>query len=225
MELFSLQFWIGVGSIILMDLSLGGDNAVVIAMASNRLPHAERKKAILIGTIGAVGLRMVLTFFSVWLLTIPYLQVAGGLLLIPIAIHLIAPGDENPHVKAADNLWSAVKTIILADFLMSIDNILSVAGAANGDFLLVVFGLMVSIPIIVMGSQLIGKVLDKFPFLMYAGAAMIGWTSGTMFLHDKALGPVILSAAGDWITWALPGFLAIFVCVVGYMLEKRKSRK
>ena len=225
MELFSLQFWIGVGSIILMDLSLGGDNAVVIAMASNRLPHADRKKAILIGTIGAVGLRMVLTFFAVWLLTIPYLQVAGGLLLIPIAIHLIAPGDENPHVKAADNLWSAVKTIILADFLMSIDNILSVAGAANGDFLLVVFGLMVSIPIIVMGSQLIGKVLDKFPFLMYAGAAMISWTSGTMFLHDKALGTVILSAAGGWITWALPGFLAIFVCVVGYMLEKRKSRK
>lgn len=216
MEIFTLQFWLSVGAIILMDLSLGGDNAVVIAMASNRLPHRERKKAILIGTIGAVGLRMALTFAAVWLLTIPYLQVLGGILLIPIAVHLLAPGDENPHIQAADNLWTAVKTIILADFLMSIDNILSVAGAANGDFLLVVFGLMVSIPIIVMGSQLIGKVLDRFPVLMYAGAAMIGWTSGTMFLHDKALGPVITGACGSWIEYALPALLTAGVCVLGY---------
>lgn len=222
MEIFTLQFWVSVGAIILMDLSLGGDNAVVIAMASNRLPQRERKKAILIGTIGAVGLRMVLTFVAVWLLTIPYLQVLGGILLIPIAIHLLAPGDENPHIKAADNLWTAVKTIILADFLMSIDNILSVAGAAHGDFLLVVFGLMVSIPIIVMGSQLIGKVLDRFPVLMYAGAAMIGWTSGTMFLHDKALGPVIAAACGSWIDYVLPGLLAIGVCVIGYLKSHKK---
>lgn len=222
MEIFTLQFWLSVGAIILMDLSLGGDNAVVIAMASNRLPEKERKKAILIGTIGAVGLRMVLTAIAVWLLTIPYLQVLGGILLIPIAIHLLAPGDEDPHIEASDNLWTAVKTIILADFLMSIDNILSVAGAANGDFLLVVFGLMVRIPIIVMGSQLIGKVLDRFPFLMYAGAAMIGWTSGTMFLHDKVLGPVIEDALGGWIETGLPAFLALAVCVLGYLKSHRK---
>ncbi len=217
-----MQFWLSVGAIILMDLSLGGDNAVVIAMASNRLPGKERKKAILIGTIGAVGLRMALTFVAVWLLTIPYLQVLGGILLIPIAIHLVAPGEEDPHIEASDNLWSAVKTIILADFLMSIDNILSVAGAANGDFLLVVFGLMVSIPIIVLGSQLIGKVLDRFPFLMYAGAAMIGWTSGTMFLHDKALGPVITAAAGNRIEMGLPALLAAAVCLIGWWKSHRK---
>ncbi len=222
MEIFTLQFWLSVGAIILMDLSLGGDNAVVIAMASNRLPEKERKKAILIGTIGAVGLRMALTAVAVWLLTIPYLQVLGGILLIPIAIHLLVPGDEDPHIESSDNLWTAVKTIILADFLMSIDNILSVAGAANGDFLLVVFGLMVSIPIIVMGSQLIGKVLDRFPFLMYAGAAMIGWTSGTMFLHDKVLGPVITAAFGSWVETGLPAFLALAVCVLGYLKSHRK---
>ena len=208
-----MQFWLSVGAIILMDLSLGGDNAVVIAMASNRLPGKERKKAILIGTIGAVGLRMALTIVAVWLLTIPYLQVLGGILLIPIAIHLVAPGEEDPHIEASDNLWSAVKTIILADFLMSIDNILSVAGAANGDFLLVVFGLMLSIPIIVM---------DRFPFLMYAGAAMIGWTSGTMFLHDKVLGPVITAAFGSWIETGLPAFLALAVCVLGCLKSHRK---
>lgn len=166
---------------------------------------------------------MALTFVAVWLLTIPYLQVLGGILLIPIAIHLVAPGEEDPHIEASDNLWSAVKTIILADFLMSIDNILSVAGAANGDFLLVVFGLMVSIPIIVMGSQLIGKVLDRFPFLMYAGAAMIGWTSGTMFLHDKVLGPVITAAFGSWVETGLPAFLALAVCVLGYLKSHRNK--
>lgn len=221
MEILTMQFWLSVGAIILMDLSLGGDNAVVIAMASNHLPQWERKKAILIGTVGAVGLRMALTFVAVWLLTIPYLQVLGGLLLLPIAIHLVAPADDDPHIKASDNLWTAVKTIILADFLMSIDNILSVAGAANGDFLLVLFGLMVSIPIIVTGSQLIGKVLDRCPFLMYAGAAMIGWTSGAMLLHDKALGPVITATLGTWAETALPLFFAIAVCLIGWW----KSRK
>ena len=217
-----MQFWLSVGAIILMDISLGGDNAVVIAMASNRLPEKERKKAILIGTIGAVGLRMILTLVAVWLLTIPYLQVLGGLLLIPIAIHLIAPGEEDTHINASDNLGAAVKTIILADFLMSIDNILSVAGAANGDFLLVLFGLIVSIPIIVTGSQLIGKILDRCPFLMYAGAAMIGWTSGAMLLHDKALGPVITATAGSWIEHALPAFLAIAVCLIGWWKNRKE---
>ena len=217
-----MQFWLSVGAIILMDISLGGDNAVVIAMASNRLPEKERKKAILIGTIGAVWLRMILTLVAVWLLTIPYLQVLGGLLLIPIAIHLIAPGEEDTHIDASDNLGAAVKTIILADFLMSIDNILSVAGAANGDFLLVLFGLIVSIPIIVTGSQLIGKILDRCPLLMYAGAAMIGWTSGTMLLHDKALGPVITASAGSWIEHALPAFLAIAVCLIGWWKNRKE---
>ena len=223
LEILSLQFFLSLGTIILMDISLGGDNAMVIAMASNRLPAAERKKAVFIGAFGAAALRILFTFFAVWLMTIPYLQVLGGFLLIPVAVHLLSATDDNLQIKAADNLWTAIKTIILADFLMSLDNILSVAGAAEGNFLLVMLGLMISIPLVVMGSQLVGKILDRFPLFMYAGAALIGWTAGTMFLHDKALGPVLLSLAGNWLETALPSFLAFFVCVLGRVLSRRKK--
>ena len=186
------------GSIIIMDLALAGDNAVVIAMASNRLPHDERKKAILIGTAGAVVLRIALTFIAVELLMIPFLQALGGLILLPIAVGLLVPAKQGdgPHVEAAHSLGAAVKTIIVADAAMSLDNVLSIAGAAQGHFLLVAAGLLISIPIVVAGSSLLGAIMDRFPALMYVGAAIIGWTAGKMLLADQALGGSIAAVQG-----------------------------
>ncbi len=217
MNILSVEFWMALGSIIILDLVLAGDNAVVIAMASNQLPAKLRKKAIYIGTAGAVLLRLGMTFVAVWLLTIPYLQALGGLFLLPIAVKLLLPSNPAEHVNAADSLMGAVKTIIAADFIMSIDNVLAIAGAAAGHFLLVVIGLLISIPIVVGGSQLIGKVMDRFPVLTYVGAAILGWTSGSMIIHDRVLGTMITGGLGMWSTYALPAVLAVLVCGIGYM--------
>lgn len=224
METFSPEFFVALGSIIVLDLALAGDNAVVIAMAANRLQAAARRKAILIGTVGAVVIRLALTCVAVWLLTIPYLQFIGGLILLPIAVHLLAPSDDTADVKAADNLWGAIKTILIADATMSLDNVLSIAGAANGHFGLVVIGLMISIPIVVAGSTLIGKLMDRFPVIMYVGAAIIGWTSGKMMLEDGALGAHILGLTGGF-AHALPAVLAVGVCVLGWLLARRAQQR
>ena len=224
-----MEFFMALGSIIVMDLALAGDNAVVIAMAANKLPHEERKKAILIGTGGAVAIRIALTFIAVELLTIPYLQALGGLILLPIAIGLLAPahkGGADAHIEAAHSLGAAIKTIIIADAAMSLDNVLSIAGAAQGHFLLVAAGLLISIPIVVAGSSILGTIMDRFPALMYVGAAIIGWTSGKMFLADGALGETItgvfssLGAAGHYV---LPALLALLVCVIGHLKARRQK--
>lgn len=185
MELFSMQFFTALGTIILLDILLGGDNAVVIAMAANKLSPALRKKAILIGTAGAVIIRLIMTFIAVWLLTIPYLQVIGGLILLPIAVKLLVPEEHHDNVKASDNLMGAIKTIIIADAAMGVDNVLAIAGASHGSFLLVAIGFLVSIPIIVGGSTIIGRLMDRFPVILYAGAGLLGWTAGSMIGHDK----------------------------------------
>jgi len=220
METFSAEFFMALGAIIVLDLALAGDNAVVIAMAANRLSAKARRKAIFIGTAGAVLIRLALTFVAVWLLTIPYLQFIGGLILLPIAVHLLAPAAESQEVQAADNLWGAVKTILIADATMSLDNVLSIAGAAEGHFGLVVIGLLISIPIVVAGSSLIGRLMDRFPVIMYVGAAIIGWTAGKMMLEDGALGGVLLQAVGN-AAHALPAVLAVGVCALGWWRAQR----
>jgi YjbE family integral membrane protein len=220
MNIFSMEGLMALGSIIILDLVLAGDNAVVIAMASNQLPVSLRKKAIYIGTIGAVLLRFAMTFVAIWLLTIPYLQAIGGLFLLPIAVKLLIPKEHTEQVDAADSLMGAVKTIIVADFIMSIDNVLAIAGAAAGHFILVVIGLLISIPIVVGGSQLIGKFMDRFPVLTYIGAAILGWTAGSMIIHDKVLGTVITTSLGAWVTYGIPAILAIVVCVIGYLKSR-----
>ena len=216
MELFTMQFWAALFSIVVLDLVLAGDNAVVIAMAAHRLPDELRKKAVLVGTGGAVVIRIIMTLLAVYLLSIPYLQALGGLLLLPIAIKLLAPAKEG-HVEEADNFVGAVKTIIVADAAMGIDNVLAVAGAAHGSFLLVVIGLIISVPIVVGSSQLIGKLLDNWPILIYLGAAILGWTGGTMIVHDASIGQLISTVAGDIAEIAVPTVLAVGVCVIGYM--------
>ena len=225
MEFLSMQFFTALGTIILLDILLGGDNAVVIAMAANKLSPALRKKAILIGTAGAVIIRLIMTFIAVWLLTIPYLQVIGGLILLPIAVKLLVPEEHHDEVKASDNLMGAIKTIIIADAAMGIDNVLAIAGASHGSFLLVAIGFLVSIPIIVGGSTIIGRLMDRFPVILYAGAGLLGWTAGSMIGHDKILGPMIEFSVGTWAPLAIQIFLAVGVIAVGLVLSRSVTAK
>lgn len=220
MEFLSTEFLGALLSIIILDLVLAGDNAVVIAMASHRLPEDLRKKAVWVGTVGAVAIRILMTLLAVYLLSIPYLQAIGGLLLVPIGIKLLKPADHGEEIEAADSFSGAVKTIIIADAAMGIDNVLAVAGAASGSFVLVVIGLIISVPIVVGSSQLIGKLLDKWPILIYLGAGILGWTAGSMLCHDQQLGIYMGQLLGSEAAHITSAVLAALVCVIGYLRRK-----
>ncbi len=188
------EFWLAVGQIIMIDILLGGDNAVVIALACRKLPDSQRTKGILWGTAGAIVLRVILIFFALTLLAIPFLKLAGAALLVWIGVKLLAPDDEDEHgnIESSDKLWGAVKTVIVADLVMSVDNVIAIAGAAQGaggdhQMPLVIFGLLVSIPIIVWGSQLVIKLMDRFPMIITLGGMLLGWIAGTMAVSDPAI--------------------------------------
>lgn len=223
MEIVSMQFFMALGSIILLDILLGGDNAVVIAMAANKLPANLRRKAILIGTGGAVVIRLVMTLIAVWLLTIPFLQALGGLILLPIAVKLLVPAEQEENVTASDSLMGAIKTIIIADAAMGVDNVLAIAGASHGSFLLVACGFLISIPIIVGGSTIIGKLMDRFPVILYAGAGLLGWTAGSMIGHDKILGTLMQQMAGTWAPMTLQVVLAAGVIAIGLWMSRKRA--
>ena len=188
------EFLIAVGQIIMIDIVLGGDNAVVIALACRKLPPPQRVKGILWGTAGAIVLRVILIFFALQLLAIPFLKLAGAVLLVWIGVKLLLPEHDDGHgnIAGSDRLWGAVKTVIVADLVMSVDNVIAIAGAAEnagGDhtMALVIFGLLVSIPIIVWGSQLVLKLMDRYPAIVTAGAMLLGWIAGSMTITDPAL--------------------------------------
>jgi YjbE family integral membrane protein len=189
--LASPEFWLALGQIIIIDILLGGDNAVVIALACRKLPPAQRTKGIIWGTAGAIILRVILIAFAMTLLALPFLKFVGALLLVWIGVKLLAP-DEDGHgdVQGSDKLLAAIKTIIVADLVMSVDNVIAIAGAAQnaGDhsFLLVVLGLLISIPIIVWGSQLVIKLMDRFPIIITLGGMLLGWIAGGMLVTDPA---------------------------------------
>jgi YjbE family integral membrane protein len=192
--LMTAHFWVAVGQIIMIDILLGGDNAVVIALACRRLPAAQRVKGILWGTAGAIVLRVILIFFALTLLAIPFLKLVGAALLVWIGVKLLLPDHEDEHanIQASDRLWGAVKTVIVADLVMSIDNVIAIAGAAQGageqhQMALVIFGLIVSIPIIVWGSQMVLKLMDRFPIIITVGGMLLGWIAGTMAVSDPAV--------------------------------------
>ena len=189
MDIFSVEFFSALLAIVVIDLVLAGDNAIVIALAARSLPAALRKKAVMWGTAGAIAVRAAMTLIVVWLLMVPGLRFLGGLALVWIAYKLLVPrqGEGGAHGKPADNFWSAMKTIVVADALMGLDNVLAVAGAAKGSFLLVVLGLLISIPIVVWGSTLILKWVDRFPVIVYIGAGMLAWTAAQMMLHEPVL--------------------------------------
>ena len=223
MEIVSMQFFMALGSIILLDILLGGDNAVVIAMAAKKLRGNLRRKAILIGTGGAVVIRLVMTLIAVWLLTIPFLQALGGLILLPIAVKLLVPEEHDENVTASDSLMGAIKTIIIADAAMGVDNVLAIAGASHGSFLLVACGFLISIPIIVGGSTIIGKLMDRFPVILYAGAGLLGWTAGSMIGHDKILGTLMQQMAGTWAPMTLQIVLAAGVIAIGLWMSRKRA--
>jgi YjbE family integral membrane protein len=238
--LMSSDFWVAVGQIIMIDILLGGDNAVVIALACRKLPPDLRLKGIVWGTVGAIVLRVVLIFFALTLLALPYLKLAGAALLVWIGIKLIAPDDEDGHanIASSDRLWTAVKTVIVADLVMSVDNVIGIAGAAQGaagdhQMTLVVFGLLVSIPIIVWGSQLVIKLMDRFPFIIVLGGMLLGWIAGTMALDDAAIlallpgaaditgGAAVAQAPMSW-RYAAGGIGALLVLALGKWLGARQ---
>jgi len=177
--------------IMLINIVLSGDNAVVIAMASRELSPAQRKQSVRWGSIGAVMLRLVLTVVAVYLLEVPFLQAIGSLLLFYIAIKLLSEHGDTRNIQEAATLSGAIRTIIIADFVMSLDNVLAIAAVAGGELLLTVIGISLSIPLIVWGSTMIMRLLDRFPVLVYLGAAILGYTAGEMILNDKVVGPFV----------------------------------
>jgi YjbE family integral membrane protein len=220
------EFWLAVGQIIMIDILLGGDNAIVIALACRNLPPELRRKGILWGTAGAIALRVVLIFFAMSLLALPYLKLVGAALLIWIGIKLLVPEEEgHGDLKASDKLLGAIKTIIVADFVMSVDNVIGIAGAAQTagheghQMPLVIFGLLVSIPIIVWGSSIVLKLMDRFPVIIVAGGALLGWIAGTLAVGDPAIQGYL--PAVDSLRYLAGGLCAVLVVAVGKALAAR----
>lgn len=224
--LLHTSFWLAVLQIIAIDILLGGDNAIMIALACRQLPEAQRNKGIFWGVIGAVGLRLVMIFFALQLLALPFLKVIGALLLLWIGIKLLQPEKDDKHAKitASTRLLGAIKTIIVADAVMSLDNVIGVAGAAHGDMRLVLFGIVVSIPIIVWGSQLLLKLMDRFPVVITFGGGLLGWVAGDMLVSDVMLQPY-LTGTPDGTRYLSAASGALLVVIIGQRLAKRTLLK
>jgi YjbE family integral membrane protein len=186
-ELAAQAFWLGLAKIIGVNVILSGDNAVVIALAARSLPAKQQKQAVLWGAGAAVILRIVLTIFAVALLTLPWLKIIGSLLLFWIGIKLLIPEDDDADIQASDQLLAAVKTILIADLVMSLDNVIAVAAAAGGSYLLLILGLAISIPLVIFGATLLIKLMERFPIIITIGAGLIGWVAGEMLVADSAL--------------------------------------
>ena len=236
-EFMTPAFWLAVGQIIMIDILLGGDNAVVIALACRRLPPKQRTQGILWGTAGAIGLRIILIFFALTLLAIPFLKLVGAALLVWIGVKLLLPEHDEGHanIEGSDKLWGAVKTVIVADLVMSVDNVIAIAGAAESSgsghgMALVIFGVLVSIPIIVWGSQLVIKLMDRFPMIITAGGMLLGWIAGTMAVGDPAVANpdkwqwVPKVAQTDTVKYAAGVAGALLVLVLGKWLASRKAQ-
>jgi len=227
MDFFSLppHFFSGLLSIVVIDLVLAGDNAVVIALAARRLPRHRQRQAIFWGTFGAVAVRIALTIGVVYLLKLPGLMLIGGIVLIPIAWNLLRHNDtqDEPHVREAAGFWIALRTIIVADALMGLDNVLGIAGAAKGHIGLVVIGLFISVPLVVWGSTLILRLMERYPIIIYVGAGTIAWTAARMISHDHLVGNWF--DANAWAAWLLDAVLIAGVCGFGYLASRRARRK
>jgi YjbE family integral membrane protein len=234
--LLAPAFWVGLGAIIWVNLLLSGDNAVVIALAARSLPPRQQKLAVFWGSAAAVILRVILTVFAVALLTLPWLKLIGGALLLWIGVKLIVPEEDEAEVASSDNLWSAVKIILIADLVMSLDNVIAVAAAADSaaptpdlaamKYTLLVLGLAISIPIVIFGSVMMLKIMERFPVIITLGAGLLGWIAGDIMVTDPAVtGWVKANAAWlhEWKVAPLAG--TVVVVALGKWLEKRSARK
>lgn len=216
----SPSFWLAVAQIIAIDILLGGDNVVVIALACRKLPDAQRNRAILGGALGAIALRIVMIFFALQLLELPYLKLIGAALLLWIGIKMLVPEKKDAHdnLAASPRLWGAIKTIIVADAVMSLDNVIAVAVASKGSLELVIFGIVISIPIIIWGSKLVLHFMDRFPLVITLGVALLGWIAGSMAVGDISL-PNLLS----WSHYAAGLIGATLVLIVGKRVKNRQQ--
>jgi YjbE family integral membrane protein len=227
MELTSAAFWAALGSIIWVNIILSGDNAVVIALAARSLPAHQQKKAIFWGSAAAIVLRVVLTIVALEMLKWPYLKIVGGFLLLYIGVSLMLDdddGDEGEVGNQASGLFAAVRTILIADLVMSLDNVIAVAAAAKGNVPLLVIGLALSIPLIIFGSTLLLKVMERFPIIIVAGAALLGYLAGEMFLTD----PALVARTGELPAWQVHvggAIGAAIVVVLGRVLQARRRAR
>ena len=215
-------FWVALLQIIMINIMLSGDNAVVIALASRSLPPPQQKKAVIFGSLGAIVLRVILTFFAVLLLELPYLKLLGGAALLWIAVSMLKEDDDGADLDAHSHLWAAIRVIVVADFIMSLDNVIGVAAAAKGNIVLLVLGLAISIPLIIWGSQIVLKLMQRFPIIITAGAALLGWVAGEMLVGDQAVSAWI-EANAHVLDTVVPAVCAVLVVIVGKWMAGRPA--
>jgi YjbE family integral membrane protein len=226
MDIGTPQFWLAGLEIVVINILLSGDNAVVIALACRNLPPHQRRWGVFWGAVGAIVLRIVLTFFAVSLLQLSYLKIIGGLLLLWIGIKLIAEEDdgEGGHdVQASVRMVSAIRTVVIADLVMSIDNVLGVAAAAKGSLLLLIFGLVISVPLVIGGAQIIMRLIERFPILIVAGGGLLGFVAGELIVEDSAIIDWVHTHAA-WLTWSAPVAGVAFVVGAAKLLQGRRER-
>ena len=224
-EIQTTVFWIGLWQIILVNIVLSGDNAVVIALAARSLPPRQQKQAIFWGAGAAVVMRIILTIIAVELLKWPWLKLIGAALLLWIAVKLLMPEHgDGEEVESSDNLWAAIKTILIADLVMSLDNVIGVAAAAKGSLTLLILGLAISIPLVIFGATMLMKLMTRWPIIITIGAGLLGWVAGDMAATD----PVVrdwVDANAAWLHWAAPAAGAAFVVALGNWLAARAEAK
>jgi YjbE family integral membrane protein len=224
-ELLTAHFWGGLMAIIGVNIVLSGDNAVVIALAARGLPPKQQKAAIFWGSGAAIVMRIVLTIVAVELLRLPYLKLVGAALLLWIAVGLLLPEDEHEDgAEQTSGLGAAIRTILIADLVMSLDNVIAVAAAAKGSMVLLILGLAISIPLVIFGSTLLLKVMERYPIIITLGAALLGWVSGDMAVSDPAVKEWV-DANAAWLHTAAPAAGAIAVVAVGKWLAARAEAK
>lgn len=221
------HFWVALGEIILVNIILSGDNAVVIALASRNLPPRHRNKAVVLGSAGAIVLRIIFCLFVATLMGIPYLKLVGSALLLWIGVKLLVPEeghDDENGTAAPGNMWGAVRTIIIADAVMSLDNAIAIAAAAKNDYLLITLGLVISIPLIIFGSQLILKIMGRFPVIITVGAGLIGWIAGDVGITDPSVHHLIADY-GIWPEYAAKVGGAVLVIALGKFFAARAAQR
>ncbi|MBN6188157.1 TerC family protein [Aneurinibacillus sp. BA2021] len=221
MEFLSPQFFSMLFSIVIIDLVLAGDNAIVIGLASRNLPKEQQKKAIIWGTVGAIAIRAIATVFVVWLLNIPGLHLIGGAILVWIAYKLLIGEEEEGNIKSSTSLLGAIRTIIIADVMMGLDNVLAVAGAAQGHTGMVVLGLLISIPLVVWGSQMIIKLLDRFPWLIFVGGGVLAYTAAKMMVSEKFIVPFF--AENPVVKWIVIAVIVAGVLISGKIKKDKQA--
>lgn len=223
MEFLEVATWLAIGRIIIIDILLAGDNAVVIGMAASKLSSDLQKKAILWGTVGAIALRLLFATVLVEALSyIPALHIIGGLVLLWIAVQLLLGGDEEENIAAKTKLLPAIGTIVMADAMMSIDNVLGVVGASQGHIEFVVVGMLITVPLVVYGSTIFASIINRFPSILYAGGMLLGWVAGEMLVEDALLLPYI-DGHQLWVKLASVVIVVFLVAVIKYF--RKKGRK